>query len=81
MYEELFAKIRRENRTILSLQSIKERLTYIAGFVNWNTVPDSADMYMIRNALIRSANLGIWAYSSDHSLNKEVLVLIYEIVS
>ena len=81
MYKELFAKIQRENGIIQSLQSIEERLWYIVGFVNYNTVPDSADMYMIRNELIRSAILGIWAFSCDHNLNKEVLERIYEIVS
>ena len=80
MYNQLFERIRRENRRINSIQSIEGRIRFIAGLVNYNTVPDSADMCLIRNALVRSANLGIWAYSCDHTLNKNVLDKIYDIV-
>lgn len=81
MYKELFAKLRQENGTLQSLQSIEERLRYIAGFVDYNIVPDSTDMCMIRNELIRSADLGIWAHSCDHTLNKVILDRIYDIVA
>ena len=80
MYEVLFEKIERERRTICSVGTVDARLRYIAELVNYNTVPDSADMCLIRNALVRSANLGIWAYSCDHTLNKNVLDKIYDIV-
>ena len=80
MYTELFKTVYREKTRIKKNDSIEDRLHYIARLVNYNTVPDSADMCLIRNALVRSANLGIWAYSCDHTLNNNVLDKIYDIV-
>lgn len=79
MYEDFFARIKRDYQLIRALPTDKERLQFIARIVNWSTVPDSNDICLIRNSLLRAVKLGIKAYSCDHRLNREVLEPIYEI--
>ncbi len=59
MYEDFFARIKRDYQQIRALPTDKERLQFIARIVNWSTVPDSNDIGLIRNSLLRSIQ-GIW---------------------